>query len=276
PLVDGWTKLFKRRKRLAAFVRRRTGLPTMLPDLGEHSTFLYVSDCIRSKTETVTPWRPRTSGIVYSGIDPTFLPGPAETPSPWRWRLLYLGRIDERKGIGVAVQALRLLPSEATLMIAGRGDPGYLEKLNRLVRKLGLEQRVHFTVSAREELGDRFRAADVVVFPTIWDEPFGLVPVEAMACGTPVIATGTGGSGEFLRDGVNCVLVEPGDPRALASAVTRVAGDGELRRHLLEGGLRTSEELTVDRLTDVLEAWHVAAAEGYSSRTPSQRILPMT
>ncbi len=273
PLVDGWSRWFRRTPRLGSLVRRRTGVPTIVPNLGEYATFLYVSDCIRRKTETVTPWRPRISGIVYSGIDRRLFPPSPEPPRGWGWRLLHVGRIDERKGIHVAVEALRFLPEEATLDIAGRGEAGYFEHLKRLARKLGLEQRIRFSASPREELAERYRSADVVVFPTLWDEPFGLVPVEAMACGTPVVATGTGGSGEFLRDGINCVLTPPGDPTSLAAAVRRLAEDDALRSRLLEGGRRTAEELTVDRLAEVLEAWHQAAASRFASTTPQQRRL---
>src|ERR1051325_10801161 len=96
----------------------------------------------------------------------------------------------------------------------------------------GLTDRVAFDVVDRSELASRYRDSDVFVFPTIWEEPFGLVPLEAMACGTPVIATGTGGSGEFLVEGYNCLLVPPGDAHALAAAVRRLAEDGELRARL--------------------------------------------
>ena len=273
PRIDAWTRLFVGRPRLAALVRRRAGVPTALADLGSNAAFLYVSDSIRRKVEAASPWQPRISSIVYSGIDTRYFADAPRSPQPWRWRLLYMGRIDERKGIHVAVEALRSLPQEATLEVHGRGDLEYLERLRGLARRLGLEQRVRFAVSPREELGERYRDADVVVFPTIWDEPFGLVPVEAMACGTPVVATGTGGSGEFLLDGVNCVRIPPSDPQALAAAVRRIAGDEALRRRLVQSGFRTAEDLTVDRLADVLETWHVAAAEGYSSVTPPPRRL---
>lgn len=273
PLIDGWSHLFRRIPALGSLVRRRVGVPTVVPNLGEHATFLYVSDCIRHKTETVTPWKPRISSIVYSGIDRRLFPMRPEPSVDWRWRLLHVGRIDERKGIHVAVEAMRFLPEEATLEIAGRGDAAYLERLKRLVRELGLERRVTFTVIPREELADRYQAADVVVFPTIWDEPFGLVPVEAMACARPVVATGTGGSGEFLGDGVNCLRVPPGDAESLAAAVRRLADDRGLRERIVRDGARTADELTIDRLADTLEQWHTGAATRFASGTPSQRQL---
>ena len=276
PQMDAWTRLFLRRPRLGTFVRRRTGVPTTLADLGAHAAFLFVSDLIREKVEAVSPWRPRISSVVYSGIDPRDFPQEPGAPRPWRWRLLYVGRIDERKGIHLAVEALKLLPSEATLEIFGEGDSSYLERLHRLTSDLGVEHRVAFGVIPRSELKDRYREADVVVFPTIWDEPFGLVPVEAMACDTPVVATGTGGSAEFLVDSENCLRIPPGDAAALAAAIRRLADDGSLRSRLVEGGRRTAAELTIDRLTDVLGSWHVAAAGGFASELPPRRHLSLS
>ena len=92
----------------------------------------------------------------------------------------------------------------------------------------------------RTEIAGAYAAADALLFCVEWPEPFGLVPLEAMAVGTPVIATGTGGSAEYLDDGENCLLVEPGDVAALAGAVDRLAGDPGLRGRLRAGGLATA------------------------------------
>ena len=273
PHVDAWTRLFLGRPRLGSAVQRFTGLPTTLADLGRNAAFLYISDTIRRKVEGASPWRPRVASVVYNGIDPDDFPPAPPGERPWRWRLLYAGRIDERKGIHVAVEALARLPATATLDVDGRGDPAYIARLRDLSRRLGLDARVRFATTPRRTLKDRYRDSDVVVFPTIWHEPFGLVPVEAMACRTPVVATGTGGSGEFLVDRMNCLLVPPRDAAALAMAVERLAGDTPLRNGLLEGGSRTAAELTVDRFADVMEAWHTGAAGGFASGLPAQRHL---
>ena len=135
---------------------------------------------------------------------------------------------------------------------------------------------MRFSESPRFELKQRFETADVVVFPTIWEEPFGLVPVEAMACGTPVVATGTGGSGEFLVDEGNNLHIAPDDPDALAAAVRRLAGEPALRARLVSGGLRTAADLTVDRLAEVMERWHLAAAGGFRDALPDDRRLGST
>jgi glycosyltransferase involved in cell wall biosynthesis len=81
-----------------------------------------------------------------------------------------------------------------------------------------------------------------------------------MACGTPVVATTGGGSQEYLVEGENCLLFQPGDVAGLVSALQRLSGDAELRRRLVAGGLSTAARLTVDRWADSLETLHLAAA----------------
>ena len=94
--------------------------------------------------------------------------------------------------------------------------------------------------------------ADAVLFLPTWPEPWGLVPLEAMACGTPVIATGTGGSAEFLDHERNCLLVAPNDPPAVADAVRRLAGDPALRERLRAGGLETAARFTAAAYDDAI------------------------
>jgi hypothetical protein len=97
-----------------------------------------------------------------------------------------------------------------------------------------------------------YAAHDAVLFPVTWAEPWGLVPLEAMAVGTPVIATGTGGSAEYLSDEGNALLAAPGDPEALAGAVRRLAADAGLRARLAEAGRRTAEAHPAERGTAVI------------------------
>jgi glycosyltransferase involved in cell wall biosynthesis len=193
---------------------------------------------------------------------------------PWRWRLLFVGRIDERKGIDAIIRALPLLPPAARLELIGSGDTAHLEELHALVRELGVQDRVQFGVVDRRNLAARYADADAFIFPSTWSEPFGIVPLEAMACGTPVVATGTGGTGEFLRDGHNALFFAPGDPQSLAAALNRLATDVELRTRLLSAGQRTAGELTIDRLAEVLEEWHLAASRRLRDGTPAPRPLP--
>src|SRR5215213_10073057 len=175
--------------------------------------WLFNSEYMRRESLSPGHDLPRTR-VVHPGIDDgLFREEPAKA---WEWRLLYVGRLDERKGVHVAVDALAHLPAEATLTIQGAGDPEYVEPLRA--------DRVVFSSEPRDRLPALYAAADAVLFPVQWHEPWGLVPIEAMAVGRPVVATGTGGSAEYLRHEENCLLYSPhSSASALADAIRRLA-----------------------------------------------------
>jgi glycogen synthase len=274
PRLDAWMRLFPHRPRAARALATATRASTHLPQLAG-AAFCFVSDHTR-RYARANAWQGISIDIdtvVYSGIDRTDFPPMAPAGRDWRWRLLYVGRVDDRKGIETVIKALAALP-EASLEIVGRGGRDYVESLRALAVRLGVEGRVEFGVAERSKLRDKYAEADVFVFPSEWDEPFGLVPVEAMSCGTPVVATGTGGSAEFLLDGTNCLRFPPGDEAALAAAVQTLAGSAELRARLVAGGAATADDLDVDRLADVFEAWHKAAVTGFAEGRPPDRPPP--
>ena len=273
PQEDPWMRAFVGRPAFARFVATVSGLPTSVGDLGARGACCFVSAATRARTLSAPPWAPRRSGVVYSGVSLRDFPLTPSTPRPWRWRLLFVGRLCPAKGVQDAIAALAFLPRAATLEIAGRGDPATRHQLDELARRMGVAERVVFSAETeRSRLAHRYRDADVVVFPSRWPEPFGLVPLEAMACGTPVVATGTGGSGEYLSHEGNSLLVRPADPPALATAVSRLAGDPGLRARLVREGLATAARLDVERLAAVLEEWHAAAAAGFPEGAPAPRL----
>jgi glycogen(starch) synthase len=261
--LDEWTRLFERRRWLRP-LGRLTGLETRLPTFAG-ATVTAASEMIRDSVRKSAPWEFPDVAIIRMGLETHDFPLADPHPERWAWRLLYVGRVVPNKGVATAVKSLTRLPDEARLDVDGYGPPEVLDELAALARRLGVAERVTFTRSPRAALADRYHEADVVVFPSEWPEPFGLVPLEAMARGTPVVATGTGGSGEFLHDGVNCLLFPPGDEAALAEAVERLAGDVELRRRIADGGTATAKDMTIDRYAERLEAVHLAAA----SRRPA-------
>ncbi|HET6908280.1 MAG TPA: glycosyltransferase family 4 protein [Mycobacteriales bacterium] len=248
------------------------GVPTRLPQLTE-AHFNFVSAYTRDRAAASTPFRVGDAPIVHPGIDTDDFPitGSAAVPDQWDWRLLYVGRVTPDKGVATAVLALQALPDRATLDIVGDGEPAYVESLRRLAVDLHMTDRVRFDRCSRSELAARYEAADAVIFPSEWPEPFGLVPIEAMACGVPVVATGTGGSGEFLVDGDNCLRFPAGNAQALAARLQRLAGDSELRSRLLAGGRRTAAELTADAYADTLLELHVTASRSRPARVGSPR-----
>jgi glycogen(starch) synthase len=242
--ADGWTGLFRfRLPRLARLAERVARVPARV-DLEHAARYVFVSETTRRRAIEAGV-SPASTGVVHSGIDPGFIdPAPERE---WSWSLLYVGRLDERKGVHTAVAALRELPATATLTIAGGWDEREERRLRDLADRLGVEARLRFLGQrSREEVRSDYDATDVVVFPVIWEEPWGLVPLEAMARGRPVVATGRGGSGEYLRDGENAVLFQPQNAAGLALAVRRLAEDPALRDRLRVAGLETARRHTED------------------------------
>jgi glycosyltransferase involved in cell wall biosynthesis len=158
-----------------------------------------------------------------------------------------------------------------TAEIIGPGNPGYRDALLQRAADFGLRHRIRAMTLDRAALRQRYLAADALLFTSL-HEPFGLVPIEAMACGTPVVASGAGGSAEFLVDEENCLLYPAGDFDALASTVRRLSSDDGLRLRLARNGLRVAHEFSVDRLADRLERAHLEAVEASGGARNSARI----
>ena len=148
--------------------------------------------------------------------------------------LLFAGRIQPLKGADLAVQALaELHDPEAVLLVVGgpSGPDGDLElaRLHELTAKLGLAGRVRFVPpQSHAELARYYRAVDVCLVPS-HSESFGLVALEAAACGTPVVAAAVGGLQSLVDDGVTGFLVDSRDPTDYAAPIERVAGPARAR-----------------------------------------------
>ena len=244
--ADGWTSVLAGRPRwFQAMAERATGAPAVV-DLEHAARYVFVSETTRRRAREAGI-DPASSGVAHSGIDPGFIdPAPERE---WGWRLLYVGRLDERKGVDTAVEALVHLPPEARLALLGGWDEDEERRLRALAQHHGVAGRVEFRGQrSREDVRAAYAEVDATVFPVRWEEPWGLVPLESMARGRPVVATGRGGSGEYLRDGENAVLFEAGDARACARALVRVAEDPGLRARLREAGLATAARHTEDHL----------------------------
>jgi glycosyltransferase involved in cell wall biosynthesis len=250
--VDPWLRTFvgPRRGRLAPLGERFTGVPARV-DFAAAATYVFVSDFTRRQALALGLGLRRTD-VAHSGIHPAYLdPAPEQE---WRWRLLYVGRLDQRKGVDLTIEALADLPPEARLEIAGGWDRHEEARLRDLAARLGVPERVRFAGQVeRSELHGLYATADAVVFPVRWSEPWGLVPLEAMARGRPVVASGRGGSGEYLRDGENCLLMDPDEPGSLASTLRRLAADGALRSRLRAGGLATARLHTEQVFNEAVE-----------------------
>jgi glycogen synthase len=258
---DQWLRMWRgRRLLLAPLAERLLGLPTSVSF--ERAGFVFNSRYTRDAAAR-TGLALADSRVVYPGIE-TDLSDELPTRD-WGWRLLYIGRLDRQKGIDTAVEALARLPAQATLEVWGTGNQDYTSQMRSLAHRLGLDDRVSFRgwAGPAERLG-AYERADVVLFPVRWQEPFGLVPIEAMGVGRPVVSTARGGSAEFLRDGANALVFEPGDAQGLAEAITRLASDPQLRERLLRGGRLTAAEHTIERFADQTVQAILDAAGGRS------------
>jgi glycosyltransferase involved in cell wall biosynthesis len=164
--------------------------------------------------------------------------------------LAFAGRLTAQKSLRVALEAVGAAEG-VTLLIAGDGDQR--PTLERDVAELGLTGRVRFLGALpRERVVELFAAADASILSSTW-ENFPHTVVEALAAGTPVISTATGGVGEVVHDGENGLLVPLGDSQALGAAVRRYFGDEELRRQLRERAATSVEQYSQERIFAELE-----------------------
>lgn len=262
---DPWLRWFERRPWTRTLVPP-VGIETRAPDLAG-ATVSVISGSLHDELAKEGRWTFPAARVIPFGIDPTLFPLVEPEVHDWGWRMLFVGRLDVVKGLRTLALAMHQLPPEASLEIIGQGDPSARQMVKDVIGEPRAGERVRFSVCLRSELAARYRGADVLVFPSEWQEPFGLVPLEAMACGVPVVATGTGGSADFLRDGENCLLFAPGDPESLAAAVRRLAGDRHLRQKIVQEGSRTAERYSLVRVADRLEALHLEAAAGRKPET---------
>jgi D-inositol-3-phosphate glycosyltransferase len=206
--------------------------------------------------------RPETMYVVPCGVDcDHFRPGPEADPdSPRsRTRVLSLGRLVPRKGNDTVIAAIAGVPG-TELVIAGGPEPGQLHgdpevaRLSQVAEGFGVADRVRFTGRVpHKDVPALLRSADIVVSAP-WYEPFGIVPVEAMACGKAVVVSAVGGHLDTVEDGVTGQLVPPRDPAALAAALTQLAEPGLRRKLGTAGAARVAARYSWDTIAAETEA----------------------
>jgi len=192
--------------------------------------------------------------LIPNGVDVSrFAPRPARDDLRQRYGLggrrvlLTVGRLSERKGQDRVIEALpellKAIPGLTYLLV---GDGPLRAVLEARARALGVQESVLFAGSvAPEELVDHYALAEAFIManrelPSGETEGFGLVFLEANACGVPVVAGRAGGSVDAVTDGVNGLLVDGADPAAIAAAVMRIFQDEALRQQLVRGGIEVA------------------------------------
>lgn len=160
--------------------------------------------------------------------------------------LVFAGRPQPLKGLHILVEALALLPQDISVRCAfiGQGSPEYHQQLVSRAEELGVDECIDFYPSyPPEELAEFFRRADIVAVPSS-SETFGLVALEAQACGAAVLASDVDGLKSAVADGVSGVLVSPRTPKAWAIAVEQMVRSPQSRRLLGQNGAHRAREKT--------------------------------
>jgi glycosyltransferase involved in cell wall biosynthesis len=251
----------------------RLGLltPPGRPDLANAH---FASDYLRD-TFAGMGFRPRRAEVIHWGVADAWFGTAPSHDGPIR--ILYAGRLSPEKGVETVIEAFghvaRWLPDRsATLTIVGGSGPTeYEQVLRRLVAKLGLGERVAFLGKVdRAAIIDVYAQHNVFVLPSVWQEPFSIALLEAMASGLVPVGTLTGGTGEILQPELNGLTFEPGDAQACAMQLRRLFEDRDLLRSL-GGRARSSvrERFRLEAMLDSVEESLQATLAG-SGRAPRQ------
>ncbi len=189
------------------------------------------------------------------------------------FNVLYVGRLDKRKGLGVLISSLhRLWASEGEgvrLIIVGDGS-----LRRRLMASVPAELRgaVSFEGAVSPDLLPRYYASShVVCSPATRGESFGIVLLEAMSSGVPVIASDIPGYRTVMRSGVQGVLVEPGSASSLAAALCLLARDDSLRLEMAAAGRETAQSYSWDVVAGEMEEYFLEVVEAHAGRRQSVR-----
>jgi len=172
--------------------------------------------------------------------------------------ILFVGRITREKGLGYLLRAVKQVSVDYRLLIIG--DGWYLNRTKALAKELGLGGRVEFPGwISNEQLGCYYSGCSVLVIPSIWPEPFGIVGLEAMSHAKPVVAFDVGGISEWLKDGETGFLVESKNVRKMAAKIELLLRDKKLAGRMGEKGrVEVAEKFSparhVSRLIEVYES----------------------
>ncbi|MBO3463541.1 glycosyltransferase family 4 protein [Aetokthonos hydrillicola Thurmond2011] len=205
--------------------------------------------------------------VVYNGINPElFQRSASQLIAKTQWGISentkvvsYIGRLDKEKGIETLINGFALFfkrYEHAKLLIAGKPlceNDDYKKSLHQLTQDLGIEKNVNF-LGHITNTTDLYHISDCTVLPSIHSEPFGRTVIESMACGTPVIASRTGGICEILTGEFQEWLFEPGNPQELADTLNYVVKSKDLN-HQLSAKCREHilHNFHVDRMVEGVE-----------------------
>ena len=201
----------------------------------------------RPAAEFVNKYFPEEYNIIPNGVDTEhFHPDvlPIDEFCDEKLNILFVGRLEKRKGADYLLKAYRWVKQEipnSRLIIVGPGTR-LRRRYERLVKKNGLKDIVFAGFTSYDELPRYYKTADIFCAPATGWESFGIVLLEAMAVGKPVVASNIAGYASILTDGVEGILVPPKDDGKLAQALISLMGDESLRQEMGTNGIRKAAE----------------------------------
>lgn len=235
---------------------------------GQHNLKLQQVICVSARVrdllvEAGVPIR--NARIIHGGTDIERFPDVQRRDySSGHLKLIYAGQLVRHKGVHTAIEAMATLVNkrkihQITLTLVGSGHPDYEAFLRDLVERERLHDFVTFHKPAsKEKMPAILQQFDVLIFPSIYEEPLARITQEAMASGLVVVGTATGGTKEILRDGETGFTFAPEDADGLAKQVTRLLLNPDLCCRLSQAGRQTVvENFTLDKMVEDIEAYLV-------------------
>lgn len=186
-----------------------------------------------------------TYELVWNGIDVDQY----QRPDPWPAKgptIMFIGRHEPRKGLAVLIEAVRRLGPDVTLWIASEGP-----ETQRLMEETAGDSRFEWlgTIDEQEKIA-RLRGAGVLCAPSLHGESFGVILLEGMAAGTPVVAADLAGYRHVARPGLDALLVPPGDPVGLAGALSKVLEGGPAVEEMVDSGIDRARGFSMASLAE--------------------------
>ncbi len=205
---------------------------------------------------------PKNATIIYGAIDTHPYLGQRAERQGEAVSLLYVGRVTHEKGVHTAVEAVAQLVHEhgltnLKLTVVGDGDAEYVSRLHQLVQERNLASFVDFLpAQPKEALPALYHRSDILLFTSIWAEPFGRVIVEAMASGVVVVGTAVGGAAEILVDGKNALTFTADNSASLTRQLKRLIDSTRLARTAGRVARRTAtDKFDLRRMTEEIERY---------------------
>ncbi len=221
--------------------------------------------------QTISRYVPGDYEIIPNGIEFSRFAMPAAQPQKFRDTdptILYVGRLEPRKGVEYLIRAFPAIKAEmprARLVIVG--DGGLMDGCKKLARRLKVDDVFFEGHVPGPQLPGYFQRADLVVVPSTGNESFGIVLLEAMSAGTPVVASRIDGFRTLVQDRKTGVFAEPRNPESFAEAALSVLGSGEFRQELIENGQEKARRFDWLNVATDLVSYYEALREGVVERS---------